>query len=337
MPTARSLAEKGDETLKAGDTKGAIDFYLRSCAVLRIARFPYISAYPTVNDETKWKAWELQKDVYARAGKLFPEPLQEVTIPHTHKAGLDRDTIPLYVRVPNNATGPVPAVLLLTGLDGYRPDNTVRCNEFLARGWAAIVAEIPGTADCPADSADPASPDRLWSSVLDWMQSDGRFDMSRLLLWGLSSGGYYAVRAAHVHRERLAGCVAQGAGVHWFFDKEWLSRADGHEYPFKLGPAMAAKHGFKSVEEYVENAQKKFSLLEAGILDQPSTRLLLINGTLDGLMPIEDSVMLFEHGTPKEARSVTESTLCHLALSYLDYIFLKYLERETLGASPPLI
>ncbi|KAJ0316691.1 hypothetical protein COL5a_011466 [Colletotrichum fioriniae] len=65
---------------------------------------------------------------------------------------------------------------------------------------------------------------------------------------------------------------------------------------------MAMKHGYKSVEEYKAGVQKKFSLLETGIIEKPSTRLLLINGTLDGLMPIEDSMMLFEYGTPKEAR-----------------------------------
>lgn len=40
---------------------------------------------------------------------------------------------------------------------------------------------------------------------------------------------------------------------------------------------MAMKHGFASVEEYKANAQKKFSLLETGIIQKPSTRLLLIN------------------------------------------------------------
>jgi len=40
---------------------------------------------------------------------------------------------------------------------------------------------------------------------------------------------------------------------------------------------MAIKHGYKTVEEYKEGVQKKFSLLETGIIQQPSTRLLLIN------------------------------------------------------------
>lgn len=40
---------------------------------------------------------------------------------------------------------------------------------------------------------------------------------------------------------------------------------------------MAMKHGYKTVAEYKAGVQKKFSLLETGIIDKPSTRLLLIN------------------------------------------------------------
>jgi len=40
---------------------------------------------------------------------------------------------------------------------------------------------------------------------------------------------------------------------------------------------MAMKHGYDTVEEYKEGVQKKFSLLETGIITKPSTRLLLVN------------------------------------------------------------
>lgn len=40
---------------------------------------------------------------------------------------------------------------------------------------------------------------------------------------------------------------------------------------------MAMKHGYDTVEEYKEDVQKKFSLLETGIIQKPSCRLLLIN------------------------------------------------------------
>jgi hypothetical protein len=274
--TAESLEQEGDAATAAGLKDTASALYLRAACVLRIARFPYITSFPHVSCDVKWRAWTMQKTVYMKAAGQWEDPMTEVAIPHTHRSGHDREVIPAYVRVPagNNS---FPTVLLFTGLDGYRPDNTTRLDEFIARGWAAVVVEIPGTADCPADAADPASPDRLWDSVFEWMEGDGRFDMRRVLCWGLSSGGYYAVRIAHTHRDRLAGSIAQGAGTHFFFDADWLEKADGHEYPFKLLPALAMKHGFENVDEYLQLAMKRFSLLENGILEKPSTRLLLVN------------------------------------------------------------
>lgn len=237
LPVAALLTRKGDEALESADKSAASDFYLRACAVYRIARFPYITSFPdaAASCPVKWKSWRLQKETYLKAASTWHCPVQEVLIPHRDGEGRDRDEIPVYVRVPRQTSQecePCPIVILMTGLDGYRPDNTIRCDEFLARGWGSVVVEIPGTADCPADPADPESPDRLWSSVLDWMDADDRFDMSKVMVWGLSAGGYYAARVAHTHKDRLLGCVAQGAGCHHFFDESWLERVDGHEYPF---------------------------------------------------------------------------------------------------------
>lgn len=40
---------------------------------------------------------------------------------------------------------------------------------------------------------------------------------------------------------------------------------------------MAMKYGYENIQDYKNGVQEKFSLLELGILDMPSTRLLLIN------------------------------------------------------------
>ncbi|KAF4624535.1 hypothetical protein G7Y89_g13634 [Cudoniella acicularis] len=300
FPTAEKLTRQGDELAAYKNFKDSSDLYLRAACLYRISRFPYISSFPKISSEVKWKAWEAQKVVYMKAGSKWEEPVKEVIIPFVDKKGADRDSIPVYIRVPKStpAGKKPPMVLLLTGLDGYRPDNTQRSDEFLKRGWGTVIAEVPGTADCPADPGDPESPDRLWTSVLDWVEKEGVFDMEKVMVWGLSTGGYYAVRIAHTHKERLIGVVAQGAGTHYFFARDWLQKADGHD----LAPAMALKHGYSAVEEMLEGAQKKFSLLENGILEKPSTRLFFINGVNDGLMPIEDSMLPFEYGTPKEAR-----------------------------------
>jgi hypothetical protein len=208
---------------------------LASSLYLRVACLYRISRFPIMNSAVKWKAFEAQKAAYLKAVRGWADPVYEESIPHVAASGADGPSIPLYIRVPSTATpeNRVPTVLLLTGLDGYRPDNTQRSYEFVKRGWGCVIAEIPGTADCPADPKDPKSPDRLWDSIFQWMGKKGIFDMSNVVAWGLSTGGYYAVRIAHTHKNKLRGSVAQGAGIHHFFDRQWLERADDHEYPFE--------------------------------------------------------------------------------------------------------
>jgi hypothetical protein len=101
-----------------------------------------------------------------KAASTCINPVQEVMVPYTYAGPHEGSSIPVYVRTPS-PNHRRETVILFTGLDGYRPDNTVRCEEFLARNWASVVVEILGTADCPADPADPDAPERLWDSLLE--------------------------------------------------------------------------------------------------------------------------------------------------------------------------
>lgn len=137
------------------------------------------------------------------------------------------------------------------------------------------------------------------------MAAQGTFDMTKVIAWGLSAGGHNAIRAAHTHASRLAGSIGQGAGTHHFFSREWLEKAKDHEYPWTLLPAMLLKFGYTDLEYMLSTIQSRFSLIETGIVEKDSCRLLLVNGTHDGLMPIEDSMLMMEYGKPKEARFFT--------------------------------
>ncbi|KAJ5573744.1 uncharacterized protein N7459_008171 [Penicillium hispanicum] len=303
-PIVDALENQAEAALSAGQRDHAADLYRRAAVVLRISRFPYVSPHTRPANAAKRAAFDRQKDVYLKAASLWRPAIHEVVIPHTHRAGRDGARIPLYVRLPEeaSATQRVPVVLLMTGLDGYRPDNSQRTHEIANRGWATVIAEIPGTADSPADPADPESADRLWDSVLDYMAQRPEFDMTRVAVWGLSAGGFYAIRAACTHRDRLVGSMAHGPGSHHFLSPEWLSKVNDHEYPFTITDCWAEKYGYDSTEEFIQNSQKKFSLVETGVVDQPNCRLLLLNGVDDGVVPIEDSLVLFNHGGPKEGR-----------------------------------
>jgi len=69
-----------------------------------------------------------------------------------------------------------------------------------------------------------------------------------------------------------------------------------------LTQVLAIKFGYSNVEKMKIDSRERFSLLENGILDMPSTKLLLINGMLDELFPIEDCMLPLQYGSVKDAR-----------------------------------
>ena len=135
------------------------------------------------------------------------------------------------------------------------------------------------------------------SSVLDWVAANAAkygFDLTRIVARGISTGGYYAMRIAHTHAERLFAAVAQGGACHHMFDPEWIQAQNQMEYPFALADALAYKYGYRdadSVSAYAADA-RKFSLLDSGVLERPSCKLLIINGMEDSIFPIEDSFIV---------------------------------------------
>lgn len=329
LPTAEKLAKQADALAQQGDTSTATSLYLNANAVFRLARFPYIDT------PLKAHVFELQKQTYLRGAALWPTPITETTIPHPHALPNEGQHIPLYIRKPAGP-GPFPTILLITGLDGHRPDNTERTTEHLHRGWATVICDIPGTTiDCPADRRDPLSPDRLFTSILDWIAAEPALDHRRVIAWGLSAGGYYAIRAAHTHASQLLGAVGHGAGTHHYISSEWLAHIGRHEYPFGLERAFTGKYGYASFEEMREKCQEEFSLVSGkgeGVAvvsrGMKSCRLLLVNGVLDGCMPVEDSMLLAEYGSPKEMRFIRERA--HMGYPEANGVVFPWLE-EVMG------
>jgi hypothetical protein len=124
LPAAEKLVQQADG-LQSSEERSKL--YLRAACLLRIARFPSLDASGPTG--IKRKTWDRQKEIYLQAAGLWDEPLKEVMIQHMHAAEGDGTEIPLYMRLPKTVGGgsggkKVPVVLLLTGLDGHRPDNT---------------------------------------------------------------------------------------------------------------------------------------------------------------------------------------------------------------------
>ncbi len=170
---------------------------------------------------------------------------------------------------------------------------------YLAAGMATLAIDIPGTGDAPLVGSEDA--ERLWSDVFDWIEKCPDLDGHRIGMVGASTGGYWAAKVAHTHRNRIRAAINHGGMAHFAFTSEWIAKAQHGEYPFELHEALAMAFGLSTYEEWVEYSPK-LSLLRQGILDQPCAPLLLINGINDTVFPIADMYLLLEHGSPKSAR-----------------------------------
>jgi pimeloyl-ACP methyl ester carboxylesterase len=228
-------------------------------------------------------------------------------------------------------------LLFICGLDAYRTDHTPRTQAHVDHGYATLSFEIPGTGDCPAAPADPTSPDRLISSVIDWVAANApayEFDQNKVLARGISTGGYYAFRAAHTHGDRLFAVVAQGGGCHYMFDAEWIRAQNQMEYPFALADALAYKFGYRdrepdtAVGRYAAGA-RRFSLADSGVLGTPACRLLVINGMEDSIFPIEDSLIVAVQGRQKDL--VARGTRGHMGNPGAEDILYEWIDKAVAG------
>ena len=233
-------------------------------------------------------------------------PITELKIPHKHAIEGEGDTVYTNWLCPPNASSsnPVPLIFIITGLDGYRTELAVWQRGLMDRGIATMIGEIPGTGDSPAKPDDPTSPDRQWSTVLDYIATQKQIDQKKIIFWGFSTGGYYSLRLAHTHADKVMACINFGGGAHHMFDSEWLSYVNHLEYPFDLCGSLAYKFGYGTDQEKFRKEAHKFSLVEDGTLDKPHTKILLVNGTDDEIFPIDDMYVAMEHGGPKLARQV---------------------------------
>ena len=105
----------------------------------------------------------------------------------------------------------------------------------------------------------------------------------------------------YTHRDILKAVVNHGGPVHYAFQPEWIEESQFGEYPFELAETLAFAFGLSTFDDWLQSA-RNLSLLDGGLLDQPSAPLLCVNGIDDSVFPIRDHYLLLEHGSPKFGR-----------------------------------
>jgi esterase FrsA len=298
MAAAVPYEERAREAEERGDSAAAREAYLHAYGFNRVAR------YPCMNSPAKHDAYRKSQAMFLKAGLYMDPPVERVEMPFNGRPGEGSASIGL-LRCPK-ADRPLPVIVAWGGIDSFKEER--RVEPFLARGIAGLTIDMPGVADAPLPGSEDA--ERMWDAVLDWIVAEPRLDGSKVVLWGGSTGGYWAAKVAHTHRDRLAAVLEQGGAIHYAFQSDWIEKAQHGEYPFELAETLACAFGGSGFDYWVERAPK-LSLLDQGVLDLPCAPMLCINGIQDSIFPIEDQYLLLEHGSPKSARFYNTGHMGH--------------------------
>jgi esterase FrsA len=288
----RYMAEA--KTLEASKDKS--DLAKANADYIRAWRLYSFGRWPVPASPGKKQSYAKAIEAFLAHARFYDPPLEVVHIPFEGK------TITGYLRLPKNATGPVPIVLAINGLDSRKEDLTENFSGILAYGVGYLAVDGPGTGQAPIQVSETA--DRMLSRVLDYIETRPEADKTRIAAHGVSWGAYWATKLSIVEHKRLRAVTAQSPAIHEFFQREFIEgRLVGNrEYLFDQIPALMSVYDGVTTLEQLVVAAPKMSLKTQGLLDKPTTPMLVIGGTLDTQVPISEAYLLLDSGdAPKEA------------------------------------
>ncbi len=288
MQNGARHAASGDAADKAGDRAKAREAYLAAW------RYHGFGAWPTQNSPDKKVAHARATEAFRAYARIAEPPIEVLRIPFEGKE------IVAYLQKPVGVARP-PVVLSVGGLDSYKEYVVEQYGPgYLKAGLAYIALDMPGTGESPLRIDVGA--ERIYSRVIDAIETRSDVDPARLGFQGVSWGGHWAARMAIAEPKRLKAVVNWAGPVHGYFQRDWQLKALGtREYLFDLFPARASVYGTETLEAFLAYGPR-MSLKDSGALAKPSAPQLLVNGERDTQVPIDDLYVVLQSGsTAKEA------------------------------------
>jgi 2,6-dihydroxypseudooxynicotine hydrolase len=147
-----------------------------------------------------------------KAAHMKAVECRKLALPYLTPAG-ERVAIPfggktLYgiLRKPAGIAKP-PVMVMICGLDSCKEETDAYEAPFLARGIATLAFDGPGQGEAEYDFPIRGNYETALKAVIDYVETRQDLDTSRIGLWGVSLGGYYAPRAA-AFEPRVKACIA---------------------------------------------------------------------------------------------------------------------------------
>ncbi len=262
---------------------------------LRAWRLYYFAQWPVPSSPGKQAAYRRALDAYAVHAATLDPKLEVVRI------AFEGSEIVGYLRLPKS-TGPVPLILAISGLDSRKETVAETYNAMIPEGVGYFAVDSPGTGQAPIKVSPTA--ERMFTKVLDYLQTRPEVDSKRIIAHGVSFGGYWAAKIAITEHGRLAGVVAQSPPVDTALHADFLhsNLLGNREYLFDVVPAfLNVVEGADNIEK-LSDAFPHLSLVEEGLIGKPTGPMLIVGGAKDTQVPISDLDLLLNTGdVPKDA------------------------------------
>lgn len=198
---ADRLAAQGEAQRAKGHRISARDSLLRASNYYRSSEF-FLHANPA--DPRIAYAYKRTVDCYAAAAALCSPGIEVLEIPY------EGTTLPGYFHRAEGGTGRRPTVILHTGFDGSAEEmHFDGARAAVERGYNVLVFDGPGQFGPLHRQGLTFRPDweKVVSPVVDFALAREDVDPRNIALYGVSFGGYLALRAA-AFEPRLAACIA---------------------------------------------------------------------------------------------------------------------------------
>ncbi len=162
---------------------------------------------------------------------------------------------------------------MAVGLDSAKEETDAYERPYLDRGIATLVFDGPGQGEGEYDFAIRGDYEVAVKAVVDYVETRRDLDTSRIGLWGVSLGGYYAPRAA-AFEKRIKACIALGGPYDW--EDNWDSLPELTREAFRVRSHCATQADAK---------RHALTLSLKGVAQNITCPIFVMTGKLDRLIP----------------------------------------------------
>jgi 2,6-dihydroxypseudooxynicotine hydrolase len=262
--TALHYEDVANAAESRGDTPTAGESWVRAAMCWHFGKFVFmddLAEQRAAHDKTV-------ADFQRGMASLDP-PAERVNVPY------GRRTLAGLLRKPPGVVN-APVAVMVPGLDSVKEELQPTADYFLRRGVATLAIDGPGQGEAEYDLPIEPAYERPVAAAVDWIEGRRDLDPSRIGLYGISLGGYYAMRAA-AHEPRLKAVVSN-AGPYRFGDL-W------DHLPELTRQAFTQRSGASGDDD----ARRRAGMLSLEGIDRVLCPTLLVFGKLDRIIPYSEA------------------------------------------------